>query len=254
MKIAFNSANLVGRANGYQFSLSRWMDFHHMTVEKTDEAEWDAICQEIASNGYTAVEIWAAHLDPSTVDLKSAQRRLRIMHDHGISAIGYAGSVSRENAELLCTFGISTASAGFGQDRLEEIHSLCEEFDLYQNYENHPEKTVEEILARIDGGSERIGVAIDSGWCGTQNMNAPDAISQLGDLVRHVHVKDVLAPGAHETCILGDGIVDLEGMITILKQRGYSGWYSWEDEPENRNPFDSARQNRLWLESQVSST
>ena len=31
----------------------------------------------------------------------------------------------------------------------------------------------------------------------------------------------------------------------------YAGWYSWEDEPENRNPFDSAVRNREWIEKRL---
>lgn len=32
---------------------------------------------------------------------------------------------------------------------------------------------------------------------------------------------------------------------------GCPGWYSWEDEPEDRNPFDGARRNREWLEERL---
>jgi hypothetical protein len=30
-------------------------------------------------------------------------------------------------------------------------------------------------------------------------------------------------------------------------------WYSWEDEPEDRNPFDSAVRNRQWIEARLRS-
>ena len=76
-------------------------------------------------------------------------------------------------------------------------------------------------------------------------------IRACGKLVRHVHIKDVKAAGGHETCVLGKGTVDLRGTFKVLKELGYDGWYSWEDEPENRNPFDIARAMREWIEQQL---
>jgi sugar phosphate isomerase/epimerase len=61
-------------------------------------------------------------------------------------------------------------------------------------------------------------------------------------------VKDVKAKGAHETCLLGEGIVDVAACLKTLRDLRYAGWYSWEDEPEDRNPFDSAVRNRQWIE------
>ena len=69
--------------------------------------------------------------------------------------------------------------------------------------------------------------------------------------MRHTHIKDVRAAGGHETVLLGEGVVDPGACIQALKGIGYKGWYSWEDEPEDRNPMDSAERNRLWIEERV---
>jgi hypothetical protein len=34
----------------------------------------------------------------------------------------------------------------------------------------------------------------------------------------------------------------------LKHQRGYSGWYSWEDEPEDRNPMLIAAEMRQYIE------
>ena len=44
---------------------------------------------------------------------------------------------------------------------------------------------------------------------------------------------------------------NVEQQAVMLKELGYAGWYSWEDEPEDRNPFDSAVRNRRWIEKQL---
>jgi hypothetical protein len=39
--------------------------------------------------------------------------------------------------------------------------------------------------------------------------------------------------------------------MSALRAISYKGAYSWEDEPEDRNPFDSARQNLQWIEQHL---
>ena len=73
------------------------------------------------------------------------------------------------------------------------------------------------------------------------NSTAPDIARLYEDS------KDVKAAGKHETCLLGDGVVNVAGCLQALREIGYAGWYSWEDEPEDRNPFDSAVRNRRWI-------
>jgi len=105
--------------------------------------------------------------------------------------------------------------------------------------------------AGLGGGNEWLGVCVDTGWLGTQGASGPKIIKELDDLVRHTHIKDVKAAGGHETVLLGEGVVDPGACIQALKGIGYEGWYSWEDEPEDRNPMDSAERNRLWIEERV---
>jgi L-ribulose-5-phosphate 3-epimerase len=249
--IAFNTANLVARVTGYRFELKQWGDQHARTVAQTDEAEWVAICQEIAACGYTALEVWAAHADPSVMDEARARLWRRILDDHGLNPIGYAGGLTEGAARVCQWMGIPAANGGLGGMDLETVQRLCNDGNLFFNYENHPEKSVAEILEKIGGGTDRIGVCIDSGWLGTQGVDAVDAVRQLGALVRHVHVKDVAGVGGHETCPLGTGVVDLEGMMVALKAQGYTGAWSWEDEPEDRNPFEVAVASHAWIQARI---
>jgi sugar phosphate isomerase/epimerase len=94
-------------------------------------------------------------------------------------------------------------------------------------------------------------VCIDTGWLGTQGVSGPDVIKACGSLVRHAHIKDVKAAGKHETCLLGEGAARLVECLDALRDIRYAGWYSWEDEPEDRNPFDSARRNLRWIEQRI---
>jgi len=46
-------------------------------------------------------------------------------------------------------------------------------------------------------------------------------------------------------------VVGIDAAIAEPKSRGYAGWWSWEDEPEDRNPFDVAADMRAWIEERV---
>lgn len=251
LKIAFNTANLVGRVTGYRFELSKWMDQHHRTMAETNEAAWRAICGEIADAGYSAVEVWEAHAAPEVMNEAKAKAWKRIMADAGLTPIGYAGQF-REQATRVCQWlGIDRINGGTGNLSPQDMTDLARATGVGFNLENHPQKSTAEILEQIGGGNDVLGVCIDTGWLGTQGVDAPAIIAECGQLVRHVHMKDVVAAGGHETCLLGSGRVDLIGCVRELKRLGYDGWYAWEDEPEDRNPMDTAAANRQWLEAAI---
>jgi sugar phosphate isomerase/epimerase len=244
MKVSFNTANLVARVTGYHFKMDKWGEQHEKTVAATNEREWAAICGEIAAAGFTAVEVWAAHCDPRVTSEARARANRRIMEDHGLAPVGFAGGLTDGSARVCQWMGIPAANGGFWGTSLADVRRIVSETGLKCNFENHPEKSVQEIRDAIEGGSDRIGLCVDTGWLGSQAIDAPSAIRSLGPLVRHVHVKDVRRAGSHETCPLGEGVVDVRNVIRALREIGYTGWYSWEDEPEDRNPLEIAAQMR----------
>ena len=249
--VAFNTANLVARVTGYRFELSHWMDQHNKTIAATDEAAWRAICKEIAAAGFKTVEVWEAHAAPESLDETKARLWKRILDDHGLTPVAYAGGLRPETLRLCQWLGIPHIDGGLRDNTPEKATALCREHGVRFNIENHPEKSAPEILAKIGGGNEWLGVCIDTGWLGTQGVDGKAVIKACGPFVRHTHLKDVKAAGKHETCLLGEGSADVAGCMAALRDVKYAGWYSWEDEPEDRNPFDSAVRNRQWIEKRL---
>lgn len=250
-KISFVTANLVAQVTGFRFKLENWGDQHKKTVAATDAAAWEKICKEIAGLGFTAVEVWEAHAAPESMDREKGRVWKTILDDHGLKAIGYGGHLSPETVEICHWLDIPQINGGIGKNTPEEATALCEKSGIRFNTENHPEKTAEEILKVVGGGNEWLGVCIDTGWLGTQGAAGPQIIRECGAFVRHTHIKDVEAPGAHMTCLLGDGTAQVEACMAALAEIGYEGWYSWEDEPEDRNPLLSARRNYEWILSRI---
>ena len=251
--VAFNTANLVARVSGYRYELSHWMDQHNRTIAATDEEAWRAICKEIAAAGFKAVEVWEAHAAPESLDATKARAWKRALDDHGLTPVAYAGGLRPETVRICQWLGIPHVDGGLRDSTPEKATALCREQGIRFNIENHPEKSAAEILAKIGGGNEWLGVCIDMGWLGTQGVSGPSVIEACAPFVRHTHVKDVKAAGKHDTCFLGEGTADVAGCLAALREVKYAGWYSWEDEPEDRNPFDSAVRNREWIEKQLAS-
>jgi len=250
-RIAFNTANLVGRVSGYRYELSHWGEQHQKTVAATDERAWVSICEDIAAAGYRAVEVWEAHAAPESLSAAKAATWRRVLEQHQLQPIGYAGSLRPETIRVCQWLGIPRINGALRGQSPTQATDLCRESGVRFNLENHPEQSTEELLKPIGGGNEWLGVCVDTGWFGTQGVDVPQAIRVLNQLVRHTHIKDVRRAGGHETCRLGDGVVKIPAVLGSLKSIGYTGWYSWEDEPEDRNPLDLAKWTLDYLKTQV---
>ena len=250
-RVAFVTANLVARVSDYRFELAHWGEQHKKTITATDAGAWRAICQEIAAAGFQAIEIWEAHAAPEVMTRERGATWKAVMDDCGLKGIGYGGGLSRKTLEICQWLDIPQVNGWIGDRTPEQATQLCREMGVRFNVENHPQKNAGELLKVVGGGNEWLGVCIDTGWLATQGASGPEVIRACGQLVRHAHIKDVQAVGAHRTCLLGEGVAQVSACIATLKAIGYSGWYSWEDEPEDRNPLDSAIRNRRWIERQT---
>jgi sugar phosphate isomerase/epimerase len=120
-------------------------------------------------------------------------------------------------------------------------------------YENHPERNTAEMYAKVGVGHEDvIGFCIDTGWFGTHGYDAVLGIREVFPRLFHVHLKDVLAPGAHETCRYGRGCVPIEASVRALLALGYTGGISVEHEPEHYSPNEDCAASRVMLEGWLS--
>ena len=85
------------------------------------------------------------------------------------------------------------------------------------------------------------GACVDTGWFATFNINSSEAIRQLNKNVIHVHLKDIKRVDKHETCTLGDGIVNIPAVISVLREINYDGYISIEHEPEYYEPMEEVK-------------
>jgi sugar phosphate isomerase/epimerase len=260
--ISFMTANYVARQLDYTMT-GGWGQGDAATQAyfrptETFAERFEDLLAEIADLGFESIDLWVAHLHPLWATPNHIATAQDLLGKFGLRVSSLAGGFGSTLAEFTASCRLATALGapilGGGTPLLASDRSglvdLLVEHNLVLGYENHPEKTPAEVLDKIGGGVPgRIGVTVDTGWFGTQGYDAATAITELADTLVYVHLKDVLAVGAHETCRFGQGIVPIERCVKALLHIGYAGGISIEHEPEHSNPNDDVRASFVLLQS-----
>jgi sugar phosphate isomerase/epimerase len=254
LTISFMTANYVAREVGW--AMHGWGHGDRATNEafaplETYGARLDVLLGDVAALGFTAVDIWGAHLNPDWATDEHAELAGEALRRHGLSVTSYATWVGPSNIERACelalALGTTIIGGGFSGDP-QALAAVLEKYEVRLGVENHPEKTPQEVLEKIAVGGSMFGATVDTGWWGTQGYDAARAIEELGEHVLHVHLKDVLAlDEPHETCRWGEGIVPIEACVRTLQRLGYTGAIAVEHEPETFDPTDDVRAMREQL-------
>ncbi|HET7567753.1 MAG TPA: sugar phosphate isomerase/epimerase [Gaiellaceae bacterium] len=251
--ISFMTANFVARETGY--AMRDWGHGHHATSDAfaplaTFAERFDGLLGEIRELGFDAIDLWSAHLAPEWATDAHVEAARAALDRHGLSVASYATSVSPGDVDRVCELasavGVDLLTGGFSSD-VERLAPALERHGVRLGFENHPERTPAEVLATIDRGGPMLGATVDTGWWGTQGYDPVRAIEELDGRILHVHLKDVLARGAHDTCRWGLGVVPIEDCVRALGRIGYEGPLSVEHEPPDVDPSDDARAMRAEL-------
>lgn len=255
MKWAFMTANFVAREMDYKMnSLAQWGDAHEATVEafhgKEFEVKFEEIVQNVKECGYDAMELWVAHLDPLRSTPEMVDSALNILHRYDMEVPSYTAGFGKPGAtradavkifETAKQLGASCLAQGFHPDNGPLVKEMASLYGIKMGLENHPEKTPKEAMDKVKDFYPWVGIAYDTGWIATQGYDPVQAVVDFKDYLVHVHLKDVLAVGEHDTCALGDGIVDIKGVLRKLKEIGYSGYITIEHEPLQFDPSNDMK-------------
>lgn len=253
-RISFMGANYVARFVNYHMTAG-WGEGNHATEAhyrplETFAERFGELVRGIRALGFQTLDIWTAQLNwawatPEHVEI--ARQVLAREQMQVASLAGYFGSTPDELAAA-CRLAVALGTTTLGgssslalTDRSTTI-ALLKEHGVRLGLENHPEKSAAEMLAHLDEtGDGVIGTAVDTGWYATHGYDVVQAIRELAPHILHIHLKDILAPGAHDTCRYGQGCVDIPGCVAALEASGYQGFYSIEHEPELFDPTEDCQ-------------
>ncbi|MCR2823879.1 sugar phosphate isomerase/epimerase family protein [Lederbergia panacisoli] len=264
MKWAFMTANFVAKELNYQNS-DDWGKCHQATFEAFHGPQFSSKFEEIISMtkemGFDAIELWVAHLDPLHATPEMIEQALHILKQYEMTVASYTAGfgspgVTVDEAtkvfETSKAIGTPVLAQGFHSDNGPVVMPLAKEYGIRVGLENHPEKTPQEVIDKVGPFSPWIGAAVDTGFFGTHGYDNVKALRELKDYLVHIHLKDVRAAGAHDSCTLGDGIVDIKGVLSVLKEIDYEGTITIEHEPHHHDPTDdvkeSLRRVKAWWE------
>lgn len=260
-RISFMTANFVARELDYDMP-GGWGQGDRATnsyfrPEETFAERFEALLQEIVAMDFDTIDLWLAHLNAQWATEGQVETATALLEKYGLAVASLAGwfGETREEFERCCRLAVALDCSVLGgstsileKDRDFAVEML-RKYQVRLGLENHPEKTPQVMLEKIgDGADGVIGVTVDTGWFGTQGYDAAQAIRELESHVVHVHLKDVLAEGEHETCAYGEGIVPIEDCVRALQEIGYEGVISVEHEPEHEDPKPGVAASRAKLE------
>ncbi|MFN8441007.1 MAG: sugar phosphate isomerase/epimerase [Caldilineaceae bacterium] len=264
--ISFMSANFVARQVNYHMT-EGWMQGDRATNDyfrplDTFAERFDLLLNEVVELGFHAIDIWTGHLNPLWATAEHVAIAKDLLNKHQLQVASLAGGFGSTPVEFArsCQIAneLSTSVLGGGAALLAtdraSVLAILAEHKLRLGLENHPQKTPQILLSDIgDNHRGLLGACVDTGWFGTQGYDAAQALSELADSLVHVHLKDVLAAGAHQTCRFGLGVVPIERCLQTLQQIGYEGGISVEHEPEEYDPRSDCavglRMVEAWLNS-----
>jgi predicted dehydrogenase/sugar phosphate isomerase/epimerase len=269
---SFITANLVARPLGYRMDQG-WGQGDKASNDwfaplDTFEARFDAMLGEIKALGFTSIDLWCAHLHWRWATLQHVETAKALLGKHGLAVRSYpawvmGGAADLQGACRLCVALDIPYFVGhcelFHADRAAAV-AILREHGVGYAIENHPEKSSAELMARLGAGDEDVvGIALDTGWCGTAGWDALAALKDFGSRMFAIHLKDVKPRRAektglefvdmgHETCRLGDGLVPIRAIVEHLRATGFRGSIGIEHEPETFDPCEDVRASRERVE------
>lgn len=232
MRIGCASYSFVGAVPGYGKDRDRGDE-----AEPEDLGVVGELIERVKGCGVEGLEFWFNHIPVDTLTTTLAGEITGRLLASGLACAACGGSVGDPRARpewsakrfmAASLLGAGIIAGDFAPGAVSEVTELCKRFKVRMAYENHPESSCEQILERIDGGSEWVGVALDTGSLAEHGGDPVAAVHELGSALMHVHVRDVAGVGSEESVSIGEGIVDVSGVVDELRRHDYDGWASIE--------------------------
>ena len=263
LTLSFMGANYVGRELGYG-AADEWGPYDVATNAAFEPLESygeriDEVFASISAAGFGALDLWLAHLNWRWATPEHVRIARDSLHRHGLRVVSLAGNLGATAAELESACRLANALdvdllGGMGdvlRNDLPGAVSVLRETGVRVGYENHPEKSPQEVLELIGDADDVLGAAVDTGWWATQGYDPVQALRDLGGRLFHVHLKDVEEPGTHISCMHGTGCARIDACVDELVASGYQGALTVEHEPFDRDPTEEVIRMRELIEARL---
>jgi inosose dehydratase len=264
-----HQTNAWGGVVGHPAGVTSIKDMLYLTPGDTLAAFGEA-----AAAGYAGVEVFDGDLAEHAGDLGRVRRAL---DEHRLALIGvYSGAnlVFEEilpeelwRVERACEWaaelGAEHLVLGGGAQRVqpptdadydrmaagvEEVVRIAERHGLVASFHPHM-GTIVQAPEQIERLFSRTGVRFcpDTGHLQAGGGDPVELVRTYRDRIAYVHIKDIDAGGMFVP--LGQGVLDVAGVMTVLRETGFDGWVTVETDGWDGDPSEGARISRAYLQS-----
>jgi inosose dehydratase len=261
-------ANAWGGVVGHPVGVTSIKDLFYLTPGDTL-----ATLGEVAAAGYDGVELFDGNLAEFAPDTAPLQASL---DEHGLSLIGvYSGANLvfgeildeelwriRRACEWASGLGAEHLVVGGGAQRVEppteedydrlaagldEVARIADGHGLVASFHPHMSTIAEspEQIERVFTRSQ-IHFCPDTGHLQLGGGDPVELVRAYRDRIAYVHIKDVDEAGGFVP--LGEGVLDVAGVIGALRADDFQGWLTVETDGWEGDPSAGARTSRAHLE------
>ncbi len=205
--------------------------------------EFEDMLKIVSDLGLSFIEAWPKHhpFDSDDDQMRALYEKYDVhLASAGVLPFGANPEQDKAAMEFAKRWDIQVLSANPVIDKLPEIDAVLEEYDVKLAIHNHgptstyPDQSV--IRPALEGRHPNLGLCVDTGHFLRAKVNPLDILDEFADRVHSVHLKD-MDPDDKEY-IVGDGPLDLRGVMQKLVAMEFTGLIAieYEEDPENPVP------------------
>jgi inosose dehydratase len=258
-------ANSWGGVVGHPVGVTSIKDLFYLTPGDTL-----ATLAEVADAGYEGIELFDGNLAEDRGALRAG------LDEHGLTLVGVYSGANLIFPEILgeelwrvrqaCEWGAELGAEhlviGGGAQRtepatetdydrlaagLDEVARIAEASGLVASYHPHL-STMAESPDQIERVFDRTPIRFcpDTGHLQAAGGDPVELVRTYRERIDYVHIKDLDAAGNFVP--LGQGVLDVGGVMRVLQETGFDGWVTVETDGWDGDPAEGARLSRARLE------
>jgi inosose dehydratase len=267
-----HQANSWGGVVGHPVGVTSVKDLFYLTPGDTL-----ATLGEVAAAGYEGVELFDGNLAEFADDLgilRAAleERELTLVGVYSGANLIFADILGEElwrvrrACDWAAKLGAEHLVIGGGAQRtepatdadydrlaegLDEVARIAEGHGLVASFHPHL-STIVESPAQIAQVFERTPIRFcpDTGHLQAGGGDPVDLVRTYRERIEYVHIKDLDPAGGFVP--LGQGVLDVAGVLQVLRDTGFDGWVTVETDGWQGDPAQGARTSRARLDELIS--
>ncbi len=168
----------------------------------------------------------------------------------GVTAISGDQADARKLFAFAKEMGIGTIVSEPGEDQIDLIDKLCQEYEIKLAIHNHPNPShywnPDTVLKMCEGRSKWIGACTDVGHWVRSGLDPVDCLKKLQGRIHDVHIKEI--DDGHDV-VWGTGQGRIKGILEELDRQSYQGTFAIEYEYNWDNNLPEIRESIAYFNS-----